>query len=256
MPQKVTGTCCLCGETGELSFEHCPPQKAFNNDPLLYADVEWIRSAGNIDVFEGHRQHKGAGGYTLCPRCNHTTGSWYGSSYVDLTRQGMNYLQSVRAASYFRLAFRIRPLRVIKQIVSMFLSVNGPTFHKAQPALARFVLNRDARHLPDYVRVFAFYTVSDRSRSHGLSGMIDGILTGSAKSYFFSETTFPPFGFVMTFGSPPPDDRLTDITYFADEYGYEEKRTLWLRFPVLPIYTYFPGDYRNREKVLGDAEQR
>jgi hypothetical protein len=58
----------------------------------------------------------------------------------------------------------------------------------------------------------------------------------------------------MTFASPVPDDRLTDITYFA-EYRYEDQRTLWLKFPVLPIYTYFPADYRNRENVLRDAGQ-
>lgn len=59
----------------------------------------------------------------------------------------------------------------------------------------------------------------------------------------------------MTYGSPAPDDRLTDTTYFVDQYGYDDRRMLWLRFPVLPIYTYFPADYRNREKVLRDAGQ-
>jgi hypothetical protein len=57
----------------------------------------------------------------------------------------------------------------------------------------------------------------------------------------------------MTFGSSSPDERLTDITYFADKYGYDDERVLWLPLPVFPVYTYFPGDYRNREKVLKDA---
>jgi hypothetical protein len=132
------------------------------------------------------------------------------------------------------------------------MSTNGPKFQHAQPELARFVLNPDARHLPDAVRIFAFYTVSDRSRSTGPAGMLSGLGSAQLRKYVLSETTFPPFAFVMTFNSPPPDDRLTDITYFA-EYQYTDTRTLWLRLPVLPIYTYFPGDYRSREKVLKDA---
>jgi hypothetical protein len=56
----------------------------------------------------------------------------------------------------------------------------------------------------------------------------------------------------MTFNSPSPDDRLTDTTYFA-EYRYKQERTLSLKLPVLPIYTFFPADYRSREQVLKDA---
>jgi hypothetical protein len=255
MSKKVFGICCLCGGYGELTFEHSPPEKAFNDDPLLYAEMEWIRSGGNIDSFKGKIHQRGAGAYTLCGRCNNDTGSWYGSGYVKFARQGMEYLQSVRSAPEVHLPFHTYPLRMMKQIVCMVMSANGPKFHKAQPELARFVLNRDIRHLPDHVRVYGFYTVSDRSRSSGVTGRVDGILNGSATNRIFSETTFPPFGFVMTFDSPSPDDRLTDITYFADQYGYDEKRVLWLQFPVLPVYTYFPGDYRNREKVLKDAGQ-
>jgi len=135
----------------------------------------------------------------------------------------------------------------------MSMSANSPQFQSAQPHLARFVLNRNIKHLPDYARVFAFYTVSDRSRSSGVSGLLTGLNTGSSKGHIFSETAFPPFGFVLTLGSPAPDDRLADITYFADNFGYDDERTLWLRLPVLPIYTHFPGDYRHREKVLRDA---
>jgi 5-methylcytosine-specific restriction endonuclease McrA len=253
MREKVMGTCHLCGECGELSFEHSPPRKAFNNNPLLFGEMEWIRSGGDIEAPKVRKGRRGAGAYTLCKRCNNNTGAWYGESYVSLARQGMEYLRSVRSASFVHLPFHIHPLRVMKQVACMFMSANGPTFQAVQSELARFVLNREARHLPNHVRVYGFYTVSDRSRSSGVSGLIEGILSDSPKNRLVSEVTFPPFGFLMTFDSPPPDDRLADITYFADEYGYDDEVTLWLRFPVLPIYTYFPADYRSREKVLRDA---
>ena len=85
--------------------------------------------------------------------------------------------------------------------------------------------------------------------------MMELVGTNSFRGYLYSEFTFPPFGFVLTFNSPAPDERLTDITYFADEYAYNQKRTIWLRLPVLPIYTFFPGDYRDRDQVLKEAGQ-
>jgi hypothetical protein len=81
----------------------------------------------------------------------------------------MQYLQKVRSAGVFYLPFRIKPLRVIKQVLCMFACANGPELRRAKPELAHFVRNREERHLPDDVRVFAFYSIGDRSRSSGLS---------------------------------------------------------------------------------------
>jgi len=257
MRPPVFGHCCICGIYGKLSFEHCPPASAFNDDSILLADVEKLRTGGNPNDYDqgGRTQQRGAGAYTLCDSCNNNTGGWYGAAYVKFARQGMEYLQVSRSASAFTFSFRIKPLCVIKQVICMFMSANGPKFQSAQPELARLVLNREMRHLPDHIRLFAFYSIGDRSRSAGVSGLSKGFGGSSPTSYVFSEFTFPPFGFVLTFKCPPPDDRLTNISYWADEFAYNETRTIWLRFPVLPIYTIYPGDYRNRERVLKDGEQ-
>src|SRR5258705_10110809 len=34
-----TGVCHLCGETAELSFEHVPPEAAFNDQRILESDI-------------------------------------------------------------------------------------------------------------------------------------------------------------------------------------------------------------------------
>jgi len=193
-------------------------------DPIVYVEMKRLLEGGDIDVLTGIERQGGAGAYTLCERCNSFTGARYGS-YVKMVRQGMGILLTIRSASFFHLPFLIHPLRVIKQVVCMFMSTNGAQFQYAQPELARFVLNPEARHLPTGIRIYAFYTVSDRSRSTGPAGMMSGLFTEQVKRYVLSETTFPPFGFVMTFRSAPPDERLTDITYFS-EYRYEDRRTL------------------------------
>ena len=92
------------------------------------------------------KRKRGVGAYTLCESCNTKTGSWYGSAYVELARQGMQYLQKVRLAGVFYLPFRIKPLRVIKQVLCMFACANGPELRRTKPELAHFVrkLRREA----------------------------------------------------------------------------------------------------------------
>jgi hypothetical protein len=257
MPSEKIGECRVCGTHGELSFEHVPPRKAFNDQAVLIATIERLRAGDHPDNYDkgARQQQKGSGANTLCPRCNSTTGSWYGRAYVNFARQGLEYLHAFRSASQLYLPFRIQPLRIAKQIICMFMSINGPNFESIQTELVRFVLNKHVRHLPSHTRLFAFYSAGDRSRSSGVSAMIQGFNTESQTGFVFSEVTFPPLGFVLTLNSSPPDDRLADVTYFADDFSYHEKRVLWLRLPVLPIYTFFPGDYRDRETVLKDGER-
>jgi hypothetical protein len=80
--------------------------------------------------------------------------------------QGMQILQRAAKAPTLYYPFHIFPLRIIKQVICMFMSANSPQFRKARPEFEQILLNRDARFvLPQEVRVYAFYTIGDRSRS-------------------------------------------------------------------------------------------
>jgi hypothetical protein len=135
----------------------------------------------------------------------------------------------------------------------MFFSVNNPRFQQAQPDLVRFVLNREVRQFPPDVRIYAFYTLSNRMRSSGASSAIQGFGSGNSTLHVFSEIAFPPFGFVMTLGdTPPPRPDLVNISGFA-QYAYRDWRTgISMKLPVMSIYTGFPGDYRTRQQTLAD----
>jgi len=257
MGAPKVGVCHICGTNGPLSFEHCLSKKAFNKDPIVLADIERLKTGCHPDTYDvdGRKQQRGAGAYTLCESCNNKTGHWYGGAYVEFAKQGMGYLQIARSIGSFYVSFRIKPLNVIKQVICVFMSANGPKFQSIQTELVRFVLNKEVKHLPSHTRLFAFYSIGDRSRKSGVSGLITGFGTSSSTGYVFSEITFPPFSFVLTFDCEAPDKRLTDITYFADDFTYNQERTIFLRLPVLPVYTFYPGDYRNREEVLKDGEQ-
>jgi hypothetical protein len=135
----------------------------------------------------------------------------------------------------------------------MFFSVNNSSFQKAHPDLVRFVLNRDSRQFPTNVRIYAFYTLSNRMRASGASGMMRGFGSGNSTMHVFSEIAFAPFGFVMALGdTPSPDARFMEIGGFS-QFGYRDWRAgISMKLPLMPIYTVFPGDYRTRSQTLAD----
>lgn len=78
---------------------------------------------------------------------------------------------------------------------------------------------------------------------------------------WFSEISKAPYGYVMVapyeapdkrpireVESRPPDDRLVEITQFAD-YDWDEQRTLNLSLPVMSMDSPMPGDYRTKEEM-------
>jgi hypothetical protein len=101
MASSKSGICCVCGKQGKLSFEHLPPEKAFNDNAILLAKIEVVRSGGHPDNYEegAGKQQRGSGKHTLCEPCNSSTGNWYAPHYVDLAKQGMELLMAVRYVS-------------------------------------------------------------------------------------------------------------------------------------------------------------
>ncbi len=256
MAKSVFGTCHLCGASGKLSFEHVPPEAAFNHHRILLTTFEKFLRTENLDQMRGEYRQRGAGAYTLCIPCNNNTGAWYADSYVKWAHQAMAFLIASRGRASFALPYNLYPLRVLKQVVCMFFSVNGPEFHKAQPDLVRFVLNRDSKIFLPPVRVYAFHTFSERGRASAATGLIRGLGSSNSTLHVLSEITHPPFGFVLALGnSLPPDSDLCDISGFS-RFEYRDWRAaISMKLPLKSIYTPFPGDYRAREQTLIDVEE-
>ncbi len=248
--KKVKGTCCICGKYGELSFEHVPPEKAFNDRPLVRKHVEWMREGGPEVGRGGKTEQKGAGGHTLCKKCNNDTGSWYGNAYVEWAKQGLEAIDRCGWGTLVGCRFEIYPLRVLKEIVCMFFSANGPGFAKRHPDLVDFVLCRERSYVQPDVRIYAFYTISGLLKQTGVQTF--GKLQKGM--YVFSEITFPPLGYVMFLGCGPHDERLYDISFF-DQFGYREKRSVDLILPGLPVVSVYPGDYRTPKQIQQTLEE-
>lgn len=246
------GKCHICARQGALSFEHVPPRAAFNDRPVVKAGIEEFLKNDNDpegmdEITGGVKQQRGAGAHTLCPKCNSDTGAWYGNAYADWAFQGLKIAHYAQAAPSLVHTFHIFPLRIMKMIICMFFSANHDEWSEAWPDLVRFVLNPQQKHINPKIRIYAYFNLSARSRQ---SAVIGSFAFGSSGTHnIFSEISFPPWGYVLSLSSPPPDKRLIDISEFA-RYSYNDWKHINLRFPVLPVYSYIPGDFRTREQVI------
>ncbi len=246
------GTCNICDQYCELSYEHVPPRSAFNDRKVLLCSVDsyWNHGPGQGRQVRGRQLQSGYGANTLCERCNRTTGKWYAPYFADWCRQGMefyNKTQGKAALVYFSMVF---PLPILKQIVTMFLARNGGGFQtdKKEP-LVRFVLNRESRYLDPKFRFWVYYVAPGPLRDTPPCAILN-IETGRAVHGM--EFSFPPFGYLMTMDSRPEDRRSFEITHFS-RYGIDEMDRVMLSLEELPTHTPVLGDYRRFKQMERSA---
>ena len=256
--ERVIDTCRICGRTDELSFEHIPPRKAFNDTGVLIAEMDFDQPLAIAGVPQGARTfQKGMGSYSLCAKCNNDTGAWYGKRFVEFCKKGMLILKrsDYRPSLYY--FGDIYPLAVIKQVVSMFLAINSSAFRDKYSDLAAFVLDRPRRYLDPMYRIYIYFNHGGMHRATPISAKVDFKRSTMEylKTNLMTEISYPPFGYLMTIDSEPPDQTIVDVTYFST-YTYQEKKTLSMNYPVYPTYTFFPGDYRSIDKIIKDSREK
>lgn len=254
---KKEGICKLCGSYGQLSYEHVPPKAAFNNGNNYYQAT--LDQLTKIDAYEfDFRTHSslplemfekkqgGVGYFSLCVKCNNTTGLWYASDFVNWASQAMTILLKANGKPTLHYPTFFFPLRVIKQVVTMFFSICHDGLRNSESELQSFVLNRDRTHLSEKYKIYCYYNFKG-----GLRYMGDNVIGSLTDTNIIraSELSFPPFGFVLTIDSVKPDERLTDITRFA-RFPYYERHDYYQKFNVLPTFLpHIPLDYRSKEEI-------
>ncbi len=251
-----TGECCICGCVGKLTFEHVPPEAAFNDRRVFQAKIEELlggKWTPGTPITRGKYVQRGAGRHSLCAKCNNNTGAWYGTAYIDFARQAMILLHRSNGKLSLAYPYGIFPLRVMKQIVVMFFSACGPGLRKAHPDLVKFVLDRERRLLPKDIHIWAYLNDPVESTSTRQSG-ITGLMSLGGDLHVFSEIAFPPFGLIMSFKAEPVHKGLCDITHF----GHSSINTwdvVFLKLPVFPVVSFFPGDFRTVDELKKTVEE-
>lgn len=249
--RKVIGQCHLCGSERPLTFEHTPGEECYNNRRLrLTRGEDAFADGDDLDQLRYIIVQRGLGAETLCEDCNSRTGGWYGREFTKWTRQGARALGCTRGQrdSLVVFPFRLHPLRVIKQALLLFVSTCGPHFLTKREELRATLLNREAQGLPGDIRVY-LYLAADRVR---VTGIMASTALGIGRVRVMAEFAFPPFGYLITFDSEKPDPRLLDISFFS-HHGFWDEREWSLPVALLPVYTPFVADYRDRESVLREA---
>lgn len=254
---KVTGECCICKQEKELSFEHVPPQAAFNKQAVIHAKDFY--SAPNKRAYlanpRGTQSQKGIGGHSICGKCNNNTGGWYGSAYVYIANL-VNDKLTENPSSPINISAEIYPLRILKQVITCFFSVNGPlSNYTNSDDLADFVLDKNQQNFPvDKMCVYMFATRSGRSRANNFQPQM---IMGSDNQSYFSEYVSAPLGFVVALKTDTANhpqyiaDGLQDISHFSN-FKYDDRATLALSLPIKEIYSAFSGDYRTKQELEHD----
>ena len=252
------GKCRICGKIGALTYEHVPPKKAFNsNRAFIHMGEEILKQDTSgfpweLPKSKGKELQRGIGGYTLCEKCNNDTGANYGNAFVDFIYEGYRKTHNKKyiTNSWVTITLNeIYPLRIIKQIMSMFFSINTPDLSDAHEKLREFILSKEKRGISE--KDFSFYLYILRGIILKRLGIIviGNIYSDPFKSRVVSELSTPPFGLVLEF-QPKDKSGFCDITFFANEFDYDQKATIKLKIPVYGSNSWFPLDYRSKKQIM------
>lgn len=248
------GICHICGKYGVLTYEHVPPQKAFNSHKqFIVYGKELIKHVGSDkfpwDLSNTRRVQKqrGIGFYTLCNYCNNNTGGWYGGAFVDFIYQGYKQLSELRSEKIFKFHFvGIYPNRILKQVLTMFCSINSDGFAKANSDLREIILNKRKKGISNNYALYVYVLRGSICRYLGLCGILN---TFNSRQRIVSELSSPPFGFVLEL-DPEDDPNQKNIVDWVNIFSYDDKTDIEIEIPIYESNTHFPMDYRTKQEVL------
>ena len=253
------GKCALCGKECDLTFEHIPPRAAFNADRIRPVSGNVLlsekvledanRMPWDISGLQYINQQKGMGLFSLCPECNNNTGAWYGDAYVEFAKMTHFAMGKLPVEASEKVGFRnMYPQKIVKQILSMFCSVNGYEA-SALEGIRKFVMDRDAIGLDKRkFKLCMYFTDSALKKYAGFTGSIRGLFD-KQEFMVVSEITAYPFGFLLYLN--PTDEwdyKGADITHWAD-VEYDKAMTLVLPWTINEMNDIFPEYYRSKEEI-------
>lgn len=258
MGKTVIGKCRLCGEETKLTFEHIPPEAAFNNervkiisgDECLKTITDPSRAPWDFEGLKYTIQQKGNGDYYLCEKCNNNTGAWYVPYYLKFV---YGFTSVVNLPGFERenmlqvSAKEVRPLAVFKQIMTMFSDINY--FCPSDKRLQQFLLDKDCTDFDcKKYRVFMYVFGGGIQRIHTVAAQA----MGDGSIFVLSEIVSPPLGFVLYIDMPevlPPYfiNPGCEITEFC-QHSYDETCNMDIVLPIHECNINFPADFRAKEE--------
>lgn len=246
--EVIADYCRLCGEWRKMTYEHVPPERAFNDRPRLFQSLQDKLRKRNYTKYR-----KGIGLYSLCEQCNNTTGGNYGGAFVEWAKQGLEWLELIAENDIETFTFTIQPLNVLKQVCTMAIASMSIVSLKKHEDLRRFVFNKDSQYMPYNYGIYVYLAENEKPRF--ASDIVTSTFSSNSVTMVYLEIAIPPFGYCVVSqrsGISPEkirQHRLYPIEWFWG-YALNETATVELRLPKLPVNTVFPLDYRTETQVV------
>ena len=137
--------------------------------------------------------------------------------------------------------YRIKPLNVIKQILTMFMSADKSSHLRSQQDLVNFILDKEQTGLPNRYKIFLYSTLSTTKRLIGYSISFD---MKTQKPQKWSEINFQPFGYLLAEESDSAHEDMVDISQFG-EARYDQVFTVDITTPYVRVESLWIGTYVN-----------
>lgn len=260
--KTIIGKCRICGKEDKLTFEHIPPRASYNK--------EAVKTVNLLDVIEAEKKNimpwdldrmpstisqRGRGAYCLCERCNNITGAWYGFYYKQFADALMCACAKAKKENAQSVMVKIkgmRPLPIIKQVITMFCDINT-SLTDTNPDLRDYLLNKESKDLDtSKYRVFMFLVSGGLQITAGRTVLLrDGLQT----PIVLSEIATVPVGFIIYENMPKDfDPLLTEITDYTN-CNYSDSAELTLALNVFEINSIFPNDFRSKEEIRTNIEK-
>ncbi|WP_367867566.1 hypothetical protein [Pedobacter sp. WC2423] len=239
--KQQTGNCYLCGKLAILSFEHIPPQCAFNNKPILVQGHEQLIEKNSYLYGKKKRSQRGFGKQSLCVTCNNNSGNWYAKDFCKFAEQGWKILKANKVPEYVLGSYEIKPLNVLKQILMMFVATDSTGVIGNISGVKDYLLNKESTRFPDKINIHIYSNASPTKRMIGYCVVGD---MGTNEIYKWAEINYHPFGYFFTYDSPPPNEFMVDITDFT-KVPFDKEYKVELTTAYLKVENVIIGNYGN-----------
>ena len=243
---KIFGKCVICKQQKELTKEHIPPKCSFNKDTVkaynMFEIIEKDILPWEKDKFSKYELHQGGySKYCLCKECNNKTGALYTKAYrtfawglheviVRAQLQTNQYLDISKA--------RIKPLNIIKQIISNFNSLNPDFFQNYNFNVKEFLLNANNRQFLSNVHFYIYLTKSFIQLP--IQGQFN-VITG--KNLMCSEIAHYPLGIIMAIDCELDNECCIDDFL---KYEYDQEADIACSIQMKERIFPFIRDYRTK----------
>lgn len=281
MGKTTEGACRICGRCGKLTREHVPPKGAFNKDTFKIQGINEHKRVDDVLVWYEKVKHGGNARYVTCQQCNNLTGDWYARDYNNFVAKIQPYARPRNVGIGELDVADFYPLRVVKQALCSFLALIDPNenaeldpacapsakkdgdlppfelfkdvsvAYKSLPAIRKFVLDREARSLPDAMGLYMYLIAQPAGRTSSI-GVIASRTTGRVA--IVSEFAWWPVGWVLFFEGEPWEPLLS-VTDWA-KFEYQSSVSATLRLPCYWIEGKFPLDFRDPKKHEQDVARQ